>query len=119
MLKHRLSHSWTRLLSVLALTLAIMGWPGSRAGADGGAGSWEDASVEAVRIVVIDLQSSAERTALEDRVRRELAIYPGSTFRNLLLDWGIGKVRAIPGVAENDPGAIPGHCWWRCRRGRG
>ncbi len=108
MFKSRPLHCCTRLLSVLVLALAFAGGLGSSAGADGGAGSWEDASVEAVRIVVIGQESSAERTALEDRVRRELAIYPGSTFRNLLLDWGIGKVRALPGVAEVIPELSPG-----------
>ena len=98
----RLPSATIALAVALALCRVTPGW------ADGAAGSWEDATVDAVRVVVIDLQRSPERTALEDRVRRALAIYPGSTFRNLLLDWGVGKVRAIPGVAAVVPELAPG-----------
>jgi hypothetical protein len=91
---------------LVALVLSV--GPVGESQADGGAGSWEDASVEAVRIIVTDTEPSAERTALEDRVRRALAIYPGTTFKNLLLDWGVGKVRAIPGVAAVTPELSPG-----------
>ena len=88
--------------------LALSGGPAGPAAADGALASWEETPVEAVRVVVTDLPSSPERSAIEDRARRALAIYPGSTFRNLLLDWGIGKVRAIPGVVAVIPELTPG-----------
>lgn len=49
------------------------------------------------------MPDSPERRTLADLVRRKLDLYPGSSFRNLMLDWGLSRVRALPGIQSVTP----------------
>jgi hypothetical protein len=70
---------------------------------------WQGLRIDAVRITLIPQPESGEtRTALEDRVRRALDLFPGTAFRNLFLDWGLSKLKSEPWVGDAQAELMPG-----------
>jgi hypothetical protein len=70
---------------------------------------WEGLNVEAVRIEWQGgLRPPGDETTVDDRVRRTIDLYPGSQLRSLLLDWGLGRLRGLPGVAAASANLAPG-----------
>lgn len=75
-------------------------------------------------------REGAAGRAFEGKLRSELNIFPGSTYGNLFVDFGLQKVRRLPGVkdarlvlldgdtGEVDPGVV-GRCRALCRFHRG
>ncbi|MGL4542543.1 MAG: alginate export family protein, partial [Polymorphobacter sp.] len=64
---------------------------------------------EAVRITFVNPSADpADRAAIEDSARKALGLFPGSGFRGLLLDWGLGKVSALARVATATADLAPG-----------
>jgi hypothetical protein len=62
---------------------------------------WEGLSVEAVRIEWEGgVRPPGDENTVDDRVRRAVDLYPGAQFRGLLLDWGLGRLRAQPGITD-------------------
>ena len=104
-LAHKISQRrWARLarlalrpLPVAALLLGLAAPALAQVGPD----PWEDLRIEAVRIQLVNPPADpAERAAIEDSARKALGLFPGSGFRNLLLDWGLGRVSALATVAS-------------------
>lgn len=80
------------------------------AGAQALMAPFENARVEAVRLNLSGVvPAGAQRVALEDRVRRALDVYPGSQLHELLVDFGLNKVRRIPGVRSATANFIGGN----------
>lgn len=70
---------------------------------------WQGLRIEAVRITLIPQpESRTTRAALEDRVRRTLDLFPGTGFRNLVLDWGLSKLKSQSWVGDVEAELVPG-----------
>ncbi|TFU06652.1 hypothetical protein EUV02_04590 [Polymorphobacter arshaanensis] len=70
---------------------------------------WEDLRIETVRIALVNApEDPGERSALEDSARKALGLFPGSGFRNLLLDWGLGRVSGLARIADAKATLEPG-----------
>ena len=70
---------------------------------------WQGLRIDAVRITLIpEPESRTTRAAVEDRVRRALDLFPGTAFRNLLLDWGLGKLKSQSWVGDVEAELVPG-----------
>ncbi len=102
--KRRAADKARTLLSALALLL------GTPALAQVGPDPWEDLRIEAVRVKLVNPPADpAERAAIEDSARKALGLFPGSGFRNLLLDWGLGRVSGLATVASAKASLQPGN----------
>jgi hypothetical protein len=70
---------------------------------------WEGLSVEAVRIEWAGGERPpGDEATVDDRVRRTVDLYLGAQFRALLLDWGLGRLRKQPGIADAQAALAPG-----------
>jgi hypothetical protein len=102
---------WTilRNLVIGVAAFAMCGIAGAQVIAD----PWEGMRIDALRIVLANPPDAlAEAAAFEERARGVLDLYPGTSFRNLFLDWGLGKLRNLPWVdearADLEPGNVDG-----------
>jgi hypothetical protein len=70
---------------------------------------WQGQRLEAVRIVLSEpVDDEAQRSTLQDKLRRTLNLFPGVAFRPLQLDWGLGRLRGLPEVSAADAQLQPG-----------
>ncbi|MGL4541738.1 MAG: hypothetical protein ACRCUI_04420, partial [Polymorphobacter sp.] len=102
---------WTRAIALRGLPIAalLLVATGSPLRAQVALDPWEDQRVEAVRITFVNPSADpADRAAIEDSARKALGLFPGSGFRGLLLDWGLGKVSALARVATATADLAPG-----------
>ncbi len=72
--------------------------------------TFENRPIEVVRLALSGaVPSGPQRVAFEDRVRRALNVYPGSQLHDLMVDFGLGKVKRIPGVASASVNYVDGN----------
>ena len=94
----------------LCRALLLLTGLGTPALAQVGPDPWEDLRIEAVRVQLVNPPADpAERAAIEDSTRKALGLFPGSGFRNLLLDWGLGRVSGLATVASAKAELRPGN----------
>jgi hypothetical protein len=95
-----------RNLAIGVAAFAIRGITGAQVIAD----PWEGMRIDAVRIVLANPPDApAEAAAFEERARGVLDLYPGTSFRNLFLDWGLGKLRSRAWVDDARADLAPGN----------
>jgi len=99
---------WTilRTLAIGVAAFAMCGIAGAQVIAD----PWEGMRIDAVHIVLANPPDApADAAAFEERARGVLDLYPGASFRNLFLDWGLGKLRSQPWVDDARADLAPGN----------
>jgi hypothetical protein len=98
--------STLRNLAIVATSFAMCAMACAQVIAD----PWEGMRIDAVRIVLANPPDApVEAAAFEERARGVLDLYPGTSFRNLFLDWGLGKLRSQPWVDDARADLAPGN----------
>ena len=70
---------------------------------------WQGQRIEAVYIALAEpVDDEAQRSTLQDKLRRTLNLFPGVAFRPLQLDWGLARLRGLAEVSAANAQLQPG-----------